>query len=222
MGRWRLDGGLPCRAWRSFHHDVRSCCSGTWAALRPQYPDRMILLIIFNIGNWTLAGFGVSKFAVEGGDFASFLLGVLIINLLLYTSFYIVMKLRCGERITRQPATYILLSWATWAGAMYFFLNKSTSWVLSPAASRHLNTDCKLFHFYGGNTDHRYTGFSSVCLSVGSGFIFSDNIDVNVSSPDNHDIWHFLSATSLFLSFMILLTLDDDLAEKPRREIPVF
>ena len=39
---------------------------------------------------------------------------------------------------------------------------------------------------------------------------------------DNHDIWHFLSATSLFLSFMILLTWDDDLENTPRNKIPVF
>ena len=39
---------------------------------------------------------------------------------------------------------------------------------------------------------------------------------------DNHDIWHFLSAGSLFLGFMILLTIDDDLAETPRDKIPVF
>ena len=39
---------------------------------------------------------------------------------------------------------------------------------------------------------------------------------------DNHDIWHFLSALSLFLSFMILLTLDDDLVDTPREKIHVF
>ena len=64
------------------------------------------------------------EFANTGGDFASFLLFVLIINLLLYTSFYILMKLRHGERITRQPAVYIFISMITWAGAMYFFINK--------------------------------------------------------------------------------------------------
>ena len=51
------------------------------------------------------------KLAQDGGDFASFLLGIFIINLLLYTSFYILMKLRYGEKITKQPAVYILLSW---------------------------------------------------------------------------------------------------------------
>ena len=125
--------------------------------------------------------------AAVDGDFASFLLGVLISNLLLYTLFYLLMKLRHGERILVQPIFYIVVSLVTWSGALYFFVTKSTSWVLSPAESRPLNSKCKLFNFY-----------------------------------DNHDIWHFLSATSLFLSFMILLTLDDDLTEKPRELIPVF
>nr|KAG5693898.1 hypothetical protein BaRGS_014339 [Batillaria attramentaria] len=36
---------------------------------------------------------------------------------------------------------------------------------------------------------------------------------------DAHDVWHFLSAISLFFSFVILLILDDNLALKPRDEI---
>ena len=39
---------------------------------------------------------------------------------------------------------------------------------------------------------------------------------------DNHDIWHFLSAISLFLGFMAYLTWDDDLRETRRDKIPVF
>nr|XP_018910555.1 PREDICTED: SID1 transmembrane family member 1-like [Bemisia tabaci] len=39
---------------------------------------------------------------------------------------------------------------------------------------------------------------------------------------DNHDIWHLISAGSMFFSFMVLLTLDDDLKDKERKLIPVF
>ncbi|XP_046576282.1 SID1 transmembrane family member 1-like [Haliotis rubra] len=39
---------------------------------------------------------------------------------------------------------------------------------------------------------------------------------------DAHDVWHFMSAVSLFLSFLILMLLDDDLSLKRRDRIPVF
>jgi len=187
MGRWRVDSGLLKRIWRMLYNDISSLCMGALYALKPTYPDRMILLILFNFINWGLSAYGILVLAEHEKDFASFLLGVFIINLLLYTLYYILMKLRSGERICRQAMTYILLASLCWAPAMYFFMNKSTTWNLSAAKSRHYNQTCKLFHFY-----------------------------------DNHDIWHFLSAAALFLSFMILLTIDDDLSVKPRDKIPVF
>ena len=39
---------------------------------------------------------------------------------------------------------------------------------------------------------------------------------------DAHDVWHFLSATALFFLLMGILTLDDDLLQTPRHNIPVF
>ena len=39
---------------------------------------------------------------------------------------------------------------------------------------------------------------------------------------DNHDLWHFLSATALFLANIFLLTIDDDLLLRNRNKINVF
>jgi len=39
---------------------------------------------------------------------------------------------------------------------------------------------------------------------------------------DNHDMWHFLSSTALFLAFIFLLTIDDDLFKMKRSGIKVF
>lgn len=186
MGRWKLNAGIFKRMWLIGYNDIRSLCGGHWYALKPLYVDRMILLLVLNAANWGLSGYGVFALG-HSDDFASFLLAVFISNVMLYTMFYIVMKIRHKEKITLQPAIYILLSTITWIGAMFFFFNKSTTWTHTPAQSREFNQECNLFHFY-----------------------------------DNHDIWHFLSAASLFFSFMILLTLDDDLVSVPRDKIPVF
>ena len=59
MGRWRFDLCLPKRIWLMMVHDMRSCCSGAWRAVKPMYPDRMILLLIFNVTNWSMAAYGV-------------------------------------------------------------------------------------------------------------------------------------------------------------------
>ena len=39
---------------------------------------------------------------------------------------------------------------------------------------------------------------------------------------DYHDIWHFLSGVALFFNFMMLLTLDEGLANMPTDKIKIF
>jgi len=37
-----------------------------------------------------------------------------------------------------------------------------------------------------------------------------------------HDIWHFLGGAGVFFVFMFIITIDDDIKYKDRREIAVF
>jgi hypothetical protein len=39
---------------------------------------------------------------------------------------------------------------------------------------------------------------------------------------DHHDVWHFFSAVALFYSFMSLLTIDDGIMMRRRRDIKIF
>ncbi|KAF4020759.1 hypothetical protein G4228_012321 [Cervus hanglu yarkandensis] len=135
------DWGIFRRAAMVLYTDCIQQCS------RPLYMDRMVLLIVGNLVNWSFALFGLIN---RPRDFASYMLGIFICNLLLYLAFYIIMK---G----------------------------------TPAESREKNRECTLLDFF-----------------------------------DDHDIWHFLSATALFFSFLVLLTLDDDLDLVRRDQIPVF
>ncbi|ODM86750.1 SID1 transmembrane family member 1 [Orchesella cincta] len=181
LGRWRLDCGVFRRIYHTWKND---CIAGPLACLTPLYLDRMVLLAIANICNWTIAGYGMWKMPQ---DFASHLLLIFMSNLFLHSNFYILMKLTHREKILCQPAIYIILSIVFWGLSLYVFIHRSTSWQLSPAESRTYNRECMLLRFY-----------------------------------DTHDIWHFLSAFSMFFSFMILLTLDDDLAFVSRTKIAVF
>jgi hypothetical protein len=45
-------------------HDVASVCTGAWHALKPTYPDRMILLILWNLANWALSIYGVGNIVI--------------------------------------------------------------------------------------------------------------------------------------------------------------
>uniref|UniRef100_UPI003AAF8829 SID1 transmembrane family member 2 isoform X1 n=1 Tax=Centroberyx gerrardi TaxID=166262 RepID=UPI003AAF8829 len=178
MGRWRLDSGILRRMVYVIYTDCIRQCSG------PMYIDRMVLLVMGNIVNWSLAAYGLIE---KPNDFASYLLAIAICNLLLYFAFYIIMKLRSGERIQCLPVVCILFTAVVWGFALFFFFQGLSTWQKTPAESREHNRDCILLSFF-----------------------------------DDHDIWHFLSSIAMFGSFLVLLTMDDDLDTVQRDKIYVF
>uniref|UniRef100_A0A3P8UEJ8 SID1 transmembrane family member 2 n=1 Tax=Amphiprion percula TaxID=161767 RepID=A0A3P8UEJ8_AMPPE len=178
MGRWRLNAGILRRMLHIIYTDCIRQCSG------PMYIDRMVLLVMGNIVNWSLAAYGLIE---RPNDFASYLLAIAICNLLLYFAFYIIMKLRSGERIKCLPLVCILFTAVVWGFALYFFFQGLSTWQKTPAESREHNRDCILLFFF-----------------------------------DDHDIWHFLSSIAMFGSFLVLLTMDDDLDTIQRDKIYVF
>ncbi|XP_034557697.1 SID1 transmembrane family member 2 isoform X1 [Notolabrus celidotus] len=178
MGRWRFDSGVLRRIVYIIYTDCIRQCSG------PMYIDRMVLLVMGNIVNWSLAAYGLIE---RPNDFASYLLAIAICNLLLYFAFYIIMKLRSGERIQCLALVCILFTAVVWGFALYFFFQGLSTWQKTPAESREHNRDCILLSFF-----------------------------------DDHDIWHFLSSIAMFGSFLVLLTMDDDLDYVQRDKIFVF
>lgn len=178
MGRWRLDSGILRRVVYVIYTDCIRQCSG------PMYIDRMVLLVMGNIVNWSLAAYGLLE---RPNDFASYLLAIAICNLLLYFAFYIIMKLRSGERIKCLPLVCILFTAVVWGFALFFFFQGLSTWQKTPAESREHNRECILLSFF-----------------------------------DDHDIWHFLSSIAMFGSFLVLLTMDDDLDSVQRDKIFAF
>jgi len=155
-------------------------------AIEPKRKAHFILLVVANVINVVLASLGILCYFLNT-DFATYLLGLLMGNAIMYAIVYITMKLVNHEKICLQPALFGILGLATWMGATFFFINNSTLWTVTAAESKQWNTHCQLLNFY-----------------------------------DFHDIWHLLSAPALFFSFMLVLTLDDDLVNTPQTQIVVF
>ncbi|KAF2898206.1 hypothetical protein ILUMI_07968 [Ignelater luminosus] len=155
-------------------------------AIEPKRKAHFALLVAANVLNVIFAHLGILCYIMDT-DFATFLLGLLMANAILYMIVYIIMKLVHHEKLCLQAAVFGILGLATWIGATYFFVNNSTMWTVTPAESRKYNKHCVMLDFY-----------------------------------DFHDIWHMLSAGALFFSFMLLLSLDDDLVNTSQSKIVVF
>ncbi|KAM8927085.1 SID1 transmembrane family member 2 isoform 2-T2 [Pelodytes ibericus] len=156
MGRWRLDSGIIRRILQVLYTDCVRQCSP------PMYVDRMVLLVMGNIVNWSLAAYGL---IVRPNDFASYLLAIGICNLLLYFAFYIIMKLRSGETILPVPLLCIACTSVVWGFALFFFFQGLSTWQKTPAESREHNRDCILLGFFD---DHDIWHFLSSIAMFGS------------------------------------------------------
>ncbi|XP_069804851.1 SID1 transmembrane family member 2 isoform X2 [Dendropsophus ebraccatus] len=156
MGRWRFDSGIFRRILQVLYTDCVRQCSP------PMYVDRMVLLVMGNIINWSLAAYGL---IVRPNDFASYLLAIGLCNLLLYFAFYIIMKLRSGERILPLPLLCIACTSVVWGFALFFFFQGLSTWQKTPAESREHNRDCILLGFFD---DHDIWHFLSSIAMFGS------------------------------------------------------
>ncbi|CAH1642200.1 unnamed protein product [Spodoptera littoralis] len=166
LGRFKLDGGLVCRA-------ARSLVSRPLAAITPTHCGRCVLLIIANLSNWAIAAYGVAQ---HSRDFASHLLLVLMSNLFLYTLFYIVMKLLNRESIRWYSWVFIALTYSIWFGSSYFYLDQNTNWALTPAQSRQSNRQCSLLQLYDAHDIWHFLSSTAMFFSFNMYLTIDDNL----------------------------------------------
>ncbi|CAH8480687.1 unnamed protein product [Schistosoma intercalatum] len=177
MGQWNIDLCLPRRIYYLIRTDGIGC-------LRPTYLERMLLLLIANLVNFTLAGYGIVK---RPRDFSTFLLSIFMINLLMYTFFYAIMKLRHRERFQMLSLVYILLTCISWGCAIYFYFNRTTTWEVTPARSRALNQPCVLLDFYDAHDVWHFLSSISMFFS----FMLIMYMDDDLSKRPRNQIFVF-------------------------------
>ncbi|XP_077988611.1 SID1 transmembrane family member 1-like [Glandiceps talaboti] len=148
---WRIDSKYHKRVWSVMKREW-------WQHTKPKYTDRFVLIIIGNSINWLMAILGMI-FRPE--DFPSCLLAIFIINVLLYLTFYIVMKVVSERRKPRAIVIiYATLTLCFWGPALYFFTRFLAQFGKTPSESREGNRDCIFLNFFD---HHDIWHFLSAC-----------------------------------------------------------
>jgi len=119
----------------------------TWAKLKANKP--WFLFVTFLL----LVHFVILIIAVVlEPDFATFVLGILVLNFLLYLGYYMLMKVifdKDGERrVIWKPAILFTITLVLAVVAIYFFALPTSDKNQLPMLSRNLNTDCVFMDFY--------------------------------------------------------------------------
>ncbi|KAG7295643.1 hypothetical protein JYU34_021921 [Plutella xylostella] len=212
MGRFKLDGLVIYRG-------ARQLLTRPLSSLTPTYLGRCVLLLIANAANCSLAAYGVAN---HSRDFASHLLLVLMSNLFLYTLFYIVMKLLSGERI-RWYRVFSHLLLVLMSNLFLYTLFYIVMKLLSGERIRWYSwVFIALTYSTWFTSSYFYLDQSTNWALTPAESRRSNRQCSLLQLYDSHDIWHFLSSIAMFFSFIMYLTIDDNLSDTPRNDIMVF
>ncbi|KAA0204021.1 hypothetical protein HAZT_HAZT001979 [Hyalella azteca] len=171
-----------------------------WRELKSQFGTRVALLLTANLGNWALLLFGL---IVRPRDYDTYLLGIFLLNLVVYVIFYLCMKRGYNEHLGTEVKLTLLLLLVVWVSAICVFFKRSTDWSRSPARSRDLNQECIIFNFYDWHDIWHFLSAVALFTSFYVSFLA------------------LLScASSLYLDLIMII--DDDLDYTPRDLIAVF
>jgi len=164
------------------------------------YPKRFVLSIFFVITNFALMVFTVSRSFEEGAKSLSTpILVIFAINVGLFLSYYMIRKI--VEIFQNPEGEGTRLRWSMRFFSFIFFL-------LAVALGMVAMVFYTRRHQSRNSTPPESRNKNELCHVL--------------DFFDNHDMWHFFSATALFLAFIFLLTIDDDLLLTDRDQIEVF
>ncbi|XP_045770091.1 SID1 transmembrane family member 1-like isoform X1 [Maniola jurtina] len=164
VGRLKIEPSIVVKAWKGIKQHGRS-------AFIPVYRARGVLLVIANIANWALAGYGIYE---HGKDLARHLLAILLGNTLLYTLGYVVLKLVHREKISIATLLWLALAHVSWVLAALLFTDSKTHWSQTPAQSRNLNAVCSALNMLDSHDLWHLASASAIFFSFNALLILDD------------------------------------------------
>ncbi|XP_052738995.1 SID1 transmembrane family member 1 isoform X2 [Bicyclus anynana] len=164
VDRVKIEPSIALRAWAGLRQHG-------WNAFVPSYRARGVLLVVANIANWVLAGYGVYE---HKEDVARHLLAILLGNTILYMGGYVILKLIHRERISPVTALWLILALVTWIVAAFLFTDSKTKWSQTPAQSRNHNAVCSALNMLDSHDLWHMASASAIFFSFNALLILDD------------------------------------------------
>lgn len=173
MGRCKFNRGIFRRVFQTVKLDIAA------HSYSPHYMGRFVVLSFAVLLNIIADVYGLVK---QPENFGAFLLGVFIMNLLMYLIYYTIMKIRYGEGIRWIPLMYMVLSFLFWGAALNYFLAKNTSWQVTPAQSRERNKHCIILNFFDHHDIWHFLSSCALFFSFMVLFTLDDDLELTPRS----------------------------------------
>ncbi|EGC34369.1 hypothetical protein DICPUDRAFT_79858 [Dictyostelium purpureum] len=121
--------------------------------------SRFFSILFANVLSWVIVvAFGVySIIHSVSNNFSNLILGIMVLNFLIYLAYYIAMKYRYGEKVYLSVWILLVVMFVSWGFAIYFFEIPLTNKFLTFQESLQLNKPCVLFNYNDWHDCWHYT-----------------------------------------------------------------
>ena len=189
------------------------------------YKKRLILALSFCLINFSLAiYFTLDKIQETSHTINEAILPIIGVNLMIYLIYYLTRK-------TTEKLTILKKEYKAKIGEIRLALQDNTDGREKKAKLKFSWTSCLSFSLF--------CGIISVIFALWGGYYYTVAKTTHRSvSParsrhynqpckvwdfyDNHDMWHFLSASAIFFALSALLSMEDDFINVPKKHISIF
>lgn len=147
----------------------------------PVQKRRAFFILLWNMFNIALLIFGACKTP----KISDYILLILIGNLFMYFLYYIVMKMRQKESISKLAKAIAIIQIILWMLAGYYFVNKTKTTRVTPAQSRNMNQECTLGNLFDGHDIWHFISAAGLFFHFVLLLIIDDGISQNPRAEIN-------------------------------------
>jgi hypothetical protein len=158
----------------------KTICKNIKQVKKKEIPKLILLVILncFTLGTYLWA-------VITQANFTDWVLGLIIINMLLYFCYYLIQKLIHREKISFILWCWIIIDLVIVILSLVFYVKTSTNTFLSPEQSRALNEPCIIFSYFDYHDVWHILSATGLFIFMTIVFFLDSNITGMVDSNVN-------------------------------------